>query len=445
MIMYQIDYEGYTILLGEETGKWVCFESTTETEGFSKIMDVAKHVNHYPEIIRSVLSDKLSKIDRIEIFEKKFSLLIIVTSNTCNMECKYCYMSSSKPNSDSHQMISSKKMIEIIDAFSKEYSDDSFEILFQGGEPMLSFNEIKTTIEYYRKIGKKYTFCIQSNGTLFNEENLRFLKKYGVRIGISRDSNSDGDGELREIASHNINTILDAKEKMMRTSAMKYGVISVVSSNNVENICEYAVDLLEKGVNRFSFNPFYPIGRGTNLKCSFPPIDKYTEEMKRLFDFLYKKNLEKGYRELDLYAENNLFILWERIFKRKYEMSCCNKAPCGAGDTTLTVDWNGDIYPCTYFLPNIEQGHILGNIDNIRAALTSVKSSVVQKRDVHSIPKCSICPYKRICGGGGCTGSIYYAMGINRESYYCEFYREIIPYIITSTMRYQNKKVLSNY
>lgn len=443
--MFQVNYDEYTILIGEETGKWVCFQNSAECKGSTKINDKSQYVNYFPESIRGLLSDKLDKIDEVEQTKNTFALLIIVTSNICNMECKYCYMSSKKNTLDKSQMITSKKMIEIIDAFTKEYSDDSFQVLFQGGEPMLSFDEIKTTIEHYKEAGKRYVFCIQSNGTLFNERNLRFIKEYGVRIGISRDGISDSDGELREIASHNINSILAQKESLMQAHGLKYGVISVVSKFNVENICEYALDLLGRGVNRFSFNPFYPIGRGDDLESSFPPINQYTEEMKNLFDVLYKKNMTEGYLELDLYAESNLSLLWERIFKRRYEKSCCNKAPCGAGSTTFTVDWNGDIYPCTYFMPNMEPGHKLGNIENTHKAVTNTDASITKKRDTHKIEKCSNCPYKRICGGGGCTGAIYYAHGLLREGYYCDYYREIIPYMITATMKFINKKVLSNF
>jgi len=443
--MYQVNYDGYTIFIGEMTGKWICFKNPLIcNNSVEKITLDANCFDIYPKEVRKALSTKLCEID-IDKNNKTipFSLLIIVTSNNCNLKCKYCYMSAGSENRA--EMISSSKIIEIIDAFSNEYNRDSFEVLFQGGEPLLSFDEIKEAIKYYEQKGKKYTFCMQTNGTLLDTENIHFFKEHGVHIGISRDGFNEGSNDVRSDDSCDLNIILNEKERLLKEEYGEYGVISVVSKKNIKHIYEYALDLFARGINIFSFNPFFPIGRGSDIDDNLPEIKEYTEVMKNIFTLIYKKNMGENYLELEKYSETNIRILWEKIFKRKYEQSCCNKAPCGAAQSTFTVDWIGNIYPCTYFLPVLEVGHKLGSIENIHDAVTAGKNCIVGYRDTRKILKCSECPYAKICGGGGCFGSIYHLSGIYGESYYCEYYKEIIPFLLTNTMELLNKKILTNF
>ena len=65
-------------------------------------------------------------------------------------------------------------------------------ITFYGGEPLLNFAGIKTFIEEVNKLKKNYywpqvQYSIVTNGSLFNNEIICFLKKNDIAVGISID------------------------------------------------------------------------------------------------------------------------------------------------------------------------------------------------------------------------------------------------------------------
>lgn len=63
------------------------------------------------------------------------------------------------------------------------------DIGFYGGEPLLEFDNIKRLIEYIeeRYPYKSISYSMTTNGTLFNQENIKFLIKKNINVMISLD------------------------------------------------------------------------------------------------------------------------------------------------------------------------------------------------------------------------------------------------------------------
>lgn len=88
----------------------------------------------------------------------------------------------------------------------------------------------------------------------------------------------------------------------------------------------------------------------------------------------------------------------------------CNNAYCGAGLDEITVDINGDIYPCFMFIN--KQSFLLGNIDN---GITNKQLLVeLENNTKNQKPGCRACPVKDICNM--CIGANYIENGDFRKS-----------------------------
>lgn len=117
-----------------------------------------------------------------------------------------------------------------------------------------------------------------------------------------------------------------------------------------------------------------------------------------------------------------------RSFRREY---MCMRNPCGAGVNMITVDVNGDLYPCEEMVGKPE--FVIGNLadTSVREAIDT--SPVVQKlreRHVEEIPECSRCTWKQLCHGGCVHKSYTHFKRLDRESEHCSYYKRIYEELI---------------
>lgn len=122
----------------------------------------------------------------------------------CNLRCRYCLVGQGVMTAP-RQLMSREVARRAID-FLLQVSGESrmCRVGFFGGEPMLNFAVIKAAVEYgqalTRERGKEMEFTIITNGTLFNEENLLYIKRKGITVGISIDGPPSVHDRMRPFA-----------------------------------------------------------------------------------------------------------------------------------------------------------------------------------------------------------------------------------------------------
>ena len=101
-------------------------------------------------------------------------------TDKCNFKCTYCRHKVSDKD------ISFDKVKQLVD-ISKKYGD-STGFCFYGGEPFCTFELLKEIIEYCNsKKDHKFSFKMNSNGSLFTEEKVKYLTENKVEICLSHD------------------------------------------------------------------------------------------------------------------------------------------------------------------------------------------------------------------------------------------------------------------
>jgi molybdenum cofactor biosynthesis enzyme MoaA len=173
---------------------------------------------------------------------------VLHVTHQCNLRCKYCY------ETDRATTYTTDEILKTCDDILK--SRELFSVEFIGGEPLLSFNHIKTAYEYIKsKTNLVSSFCISTNLTLLSDEIIEFLKKNeDVRVSVSVDGNKymnqlrvtkDGLG-THDIVMENIRILL------REIGDYRTAVHMVSHPYNVGYICDGIKYLYDNGVRRIA-------------------------------------------------------------------------------------------------------------------------------------------------------------------------------------------------
>lgn len=155
-----------------------------------------------------------------ELEEFNMNVLLINTTEECNLRCTYCYFGGLYDETREHRNINNtfEELKPIIEKFIKSNENVSKDkqraIYFFGGEPLLNYKLIKEVVEYISSFSKENNidtsnilYQIATNGTLLNKEKMKFFIENNVYINVSMDGpnhdlyrlNKSGGGTLKTV------------------------------------------------------------------------------------------------------------------------------------------------------------------------------------------------------------------------------------------------------
>lgn len=115
--------------------------------------------------------------------------LILNLTEQCNLRCSYCVYSGRYQNRriHSHRAMTEETALRAVDWFLTECSEDPY-IGFYGGEPLLAFPLLRRVVEYVQsKTNLSVQYSLTSNGTLLDDESIRFFIDHDFNLTISLD------------------------------------------------------------------------------------------------------------------------------------------------------------------------------------------------------------------------------------------------------------------
>lgn len=399
------DLEEINFIGNRETGKWV----------LGKKLDSE---------IRENISTPFSKEPC-----KGVGKIVLNMGRECNFNCTYCLVGDSKQESLKLEGAVGKKVLDRVFEFSEERH-----IVFHGSEPMMNYGLIQELIEYNQEKNYGISFSIQSNGTLFNKDNLNFLIKNRVGVGVSLDGNAIHQN-LNRPYKNNKDSYEDVIKSMLEVKSIQGNIstITVITKENVSDLEEIVESYESLGLESVLFAPVSPI----TDESLVPDKKLLAKNMKQILD-RYIHNEEEGIPTIRI---RNLRDYLRIFFRPKTTSNCLQ---CGSGETQpiLAVDCDGSIYPCDFFWGNKE--YLIGNISDMpfSEALSSDKNMRVY-RDVQEIEPCaSFCDWKRFCGGGCPGATASYKNTLIKNSFYCDYNKEMFNYIAKKIPVLHSKKLI---
>jgi uncharacterized protein len=336
----------------------------------------------------------------IRKFPAAFPVINIMLNITqdCNLNCRYCYGVGGEYGSKGY--MSRETACKSVDWLISESGHmKNLTITFFGGEPLLNFTLIEEVINYgkAKKGEKNITFGIVTNGTILNDEIIKFLKKHNIRVNVSFDALPllqnhyrpfKNGGDSYEIVRKNIS-------KLIASGVENINITSMVTDENI-NFKEVRDALINTGCRTMGIHspspPMLKSNEAENIeifnKIKSGKVKKYTERLILSIE-------EEGRDWLSSIKERNLFHskLFSDIIKRLFTGKK-REYFCMAGKKMVNIAISGDIYPCHRFngLNHMKMGHI----ENFNAK--SQKRYI--ENHISGISECSICQARYFCGGG---------------------------------------------
>lgn len=268
------------------------------------------------------------------------NVYLLVTSK-CNLMCPYCYEGKDKANKDMTLEVADKAVNFIIDKFKEDRSDRPLTIIFHGGEPLLNFEIIKYITSCIQNVipENKVRFDMTTNGTIINDEIIRFIKTNIDNISISIDGTKESHNVNRYFSNGNgsYDIVLKNSQRLIN-EGISVDARMTFNSSTVKGLYEGVESISKMGFRHIS-----------------PVTDFYDNEWDQKDIEVLENQIDKLIELKNKYPKNKISLIELSLLLRKV-------GDCFGGFNTLCIDEKGFIYPCAFSFGKSE--FIIGNIND---------------------------------------------------------------------------------
>lgn len=349
-------------------------------------------------------------------------------TDDCNLNCSYCY----QINKGHHKMPLSiaKQFIDLLfenNEQAKQYIDIDHSagviLDFIGGEPFLEVELIDQIIEYFQQVAilkqhiwaRNWRINISTNGTLyFTDAVQKFINKYNKRLslGITVDGNKQLHDSCRKFPNGegSYDLASAAAYDYMYNLKRQLGSKITFSIENIQYVADAIKDFIKFGYTNIHANCVFE--KGWELEHA----KIFYNQLKDIADYFIANDLEEKIY-FSLFNSNN-FVPLPITQATNW---------CGGNGKMLTVDYNGDIFPCIRYTKtslgeNIKP-IIIGNVKTGILTTDEEKKLVYDLKMINRInqstQECIECPIAQGCAY--CQAYNYQDSGVfnHRATYTC--------------------------
>ena len=370
------------------------------------------------------------KIDRMRHDTKEVYQVDILANNTCNFHCVYCYSAAGR----SQQRLRMEHVKTLIDyLFSKDYTPSApYAIHFSGGgEPLLSLDVIKETIDYIKQAhskgnGHPYSLGIVTNGSLLVEDVARYLCEENIEIIISFEILESLQNKERghyDLVVENIDRLTELD--------IPFAIRTTFTHESTEYMCEMVREVYYRfpGIHFLTFDVVLSAD-----------LFKTPLELKDYYDSF----LDNYYKAKALAAEFGISIacLAAEPFHMLRDRTCTGKlvlTPWGKLSACSRVSSPQEAHYADYESGKIENGRVV--IDEERF------SEIMEDCNIYSQDICHECFARWNCGGG--CRLFHHSFDESFEKVRCDFVRKALRqqllYLLKKNFRQSMNQDLMEY
>jgi uncharacterized protein len=330
----------------------------------------------------------------------KLTIYILLTQY-CNLKCIYCLNGDETYRKNKLLMMDDYVAFKAVErGFDLLSSDGTLEIVFFGGEPLLNWSLAKKIIIFSESLilnkfpGKQCKYHLTTNLTIFPDDLLDYVSNYDISFLIDIDGPEELHNFTRPAINKEINSFHKTTNNIKRLvdHGIKPQLRATVTSNNVNYLLEITKLHKDLGGISSAFVPLNPVNSDEIILPNemYPNIIDFSNNLREV--------LESDIWDIDEKYPLNDYMA--RIQKRERINIACG-APYG---NTLTIDVNGNVYPCIY-LVGIER-YFAGNVFDKNFPDGEVFETMMNYLDVRKNDNCRGCSYRFLCAGGCPVGRL---------------------------------------
>lgn len=387
-------------------------------------------------------------------FARPLYVMLKPVGSRCNMACSYCYYSEKEKLYAGQRPLLTEQDLEL---FTQQYIEAQTmqQVLFtwHGGEPLMR------PVSFYRKamdLQRKYADgriidnCIQTNGSLLNDEWCRFFKENHWLVGLSIDGPQASHDAYRRFTNGSptfaqVMRGIDCLNKHQ----VEWNAMAVVNSRNVDDPLGFYRFFKELDCHYIQFTPIVE-------RLSPKPDGRHLAAPDELGECNFSD--ESASAHLSLTPESitpeqwgsflcAIFDEWikedvGRFFVQIFDATLANWVGEEPGLCSLSshcghaavMEFNGDVYSCDHFVfPQYRLGNIHENT-LIEMLYGSQQQAFASKKTQNLPEDCQQCEFLFACHGecpknrfaraaGGVSGLNYLCPG------YRQFFSHVAPYM----------------
>jgi uncharacterized protein len=348
--------------------------------------------------------------------------LVVNVTNQCNLSCEYCYEYGEDKiveteNGNQPKFMSEQTARDAVDfALRESRESTTAHITFFGGETLMNFPVLKSTIGYAREraaaLGKAVDFSLTTNATLLKPDVIEFLADHRVGVTISIDGPEELQNRFRvfkggagsyEIVAPKIKALLARH----RTRPIGARVTLTRQTLDVGRIYRHLTS--EIGFWEVGFAPV-TTASGRDYAISDGGFDELLGQFRALaYDYLAAAldNRHHGFSNV-------------RETLQEIHQGHAKAYPCGAGLGLMGVATNGDVALCHRFAGS--DAHKLGTVND--GVSWERQQEFLDTHHIAEKTDCQTCWARPICAGG-CYHEAHTRYGSTGRPnlHYCEWIR----------------------
>lgn len=348
----------------------------------------------------------------------------------CNLACEYCYyLDKSGLFADPRHTYMNDETLELfIRSYIEAQRTPEVQFTWHGGEPTMR------KLDFYRKAialqqrygaGRPIFNCLQTNGTLLNDEWCRFLRDNGWLVGVSIDGPEEFHDEYRRNRGGRTSFAQTMRGiRTMQRYGVEWNAMAVVNDYNADYPDEFYTFFRDIGCTFLQFTPVVErrgsTGRLSSGGDATGELTYFSVRPDQWGRFLCR-----------------VFDLWRRsdvgtIFVQLFDATLANWVGQTPGVCTMArtcghagvVEHNGDVYSCDHF---VFPAYRLGNLrtHTVTEMMGSPRQQAFGAAKRDSLPgQCLDCRWLFACNGE-CPRNRFAvtADGQPGLNYLCEGYR----------------------
>jgi radical SAM protein with 4Fe4S-binding SPASM domain len=313
-------------------------------------------------------------------------LLCIVTER-CNLACATCYAAASTSELG---LLSPERALAALELALSSTEAPELAVSFTGGEPLLAgrgfYERVLAEGEALAaRHARAVRWEIQSNLLLLDGPDAGAWLELCARHRVALGASIDGPPELQELHRPGATGTI-AIWRRLAAAGRPPGVLCVLSAESYRRRSELLAFFAELAPPSLKLAALRPLGRSSAGELGLGPGTLLELRLG------FARALLAGGASFD----PDLYLYLRHFFEGRpgERGQSCTATRCGAGLTSLSLDWDGTLYPCIQ--PARVRGHALGSVEDGLVPERAARLDAFHGSEAWTV-RCFGCEARRIC------------------------------------------------